>query len=747
MHTAKDQATPNLALLSAVRGNDAVAVAQAIQERNFTQETLLEAFFYALVPDKVFPEKQESTAQLINLFIPLIKNIRDQHSKTPSKPNVCIIQGPNNFAQKVTAQDITKANPKASLKTIKFCSIVELLESQYLYDIVCSDIIFSDFFDRCWGNSVDDLKCADKNTQFLRILGCYVFAEYDFLDAHTLFLKHYEFLMYAFAQDPITFEKLYFKTHAKLTSLAILGHHIDFAKTLIKQGSRFNPYPDNQSIIFYTEHTRGSGDVSAASQAIRSIQRTQPNVDITWIVEGDIIKNKDFIPDNINLVYISLSGLRTHASCLARLMYNDTTFIAYPIPIYPDDYNFLSLFPRSKVLNIMEYDRHPVDESEITHLKHSGVAPDALGVFIREQAKTLSLAPMASNKPLLFSILASPGNLFFGYFTHYLDLTANKTDNLLEESSDFMVTPSHFIFLALLKSARKKPNDRLITIVAPFLEEHLSDIKTMLENQRVALEAKGIFITTITWQSTAKQDPLQIPYQTQENSLGITVRLINPFPLQHQEMIHLLQISDPFCMLTGDGSFIEGIEANKVIFYQAMYWKRDFYKAMCAVLTQLPVSSKQDASAQERCNIKYIIDRCRRFPTLYQALTTFTNDGLKCLERKGLYTLRPLFLFMALQNIPLKNEKDKEKQSEIIAELIIEHEDILQRSMDILRMHLIQNRNLNIHFPAYTYAQTTRSIYRNPAIEDRSLLPIYQAVKSKTQNILKPTHIKKFLKK
>ena len=65
---------------------------------------------------------------------------------------------------------------------------------------------------------------------------------------------------------------------------------------------------------------------------------------------------------------------------------------------------------------------------------------------------------------------------------------------------------------------------------------------------------------------------------TLESGEGLyQLRLINPQRLERKTVQALLKDSEPWVGLTGDASWIEGLIRGKIIFYQVVIWKSQFF--------------------------------------------------------------------------------------------------------------------------------------------------------------------------
>ena len=93
-----------------------------------------------------------------------------------------------------------------------------------------------------------------------------------------------------------------------------------------------------------------------------------------------------------------------------------------------------------------------------------------------------------------------------------------------------------------------------------------------------ALTDSGLPISKLTVALSKQEFENPTIYQMNVNS--IEVMLLNPFPISNHDVRLLLQRSEPFTALTGDGSLAEGIENNKIILYQIMGWKMNLFQSL-----------------------------------------------------------------------------------------------------------------------------------------------------------------------
>ncbi len=722
-------------ILFAVLNNNRRAIKNIIDSKNFDQDRLLQSFVCAFL----------TNLPAIDLLIPEVRKIKDLNKYSDSSLTM-LLMTPSLEALKPGQPSVTshfieclqKAQPDTELIVVTVQSDERELEfflsdGEILFPTtiqtsvshtflestaallnnkaIVRSIIFSNIiFDRFKDLDEEDIPIyafEALNTSYLK-------GEH-YLDSYDFFIKNRNRFEHIFTQDPSTLH-ISHANRVHLTSMALLTNHRSSAKKLIAEAATFDLFPDQKRLIFVSGSPENTyGNISAASQAISIMQQAYPDRKMTWFILTPTgqIPIPSLIPPNIEVIHVGnadnfMSQYDTHPRILELLMYYDTTIIVYPSS---QSTKWAPLFPRVTILNIGEYEESLEDSMQLqpitTNFKASGVSADALGVFICEQPKSLAQRISAFESPLLSRLLVhNRENVFFGYFQGSL------------YSHSCSLRPKDLVLMAILKSIHNhqsvrldgsKTSNLMVTIVAPFKQEHLPEIKDILEKISRG-EIKGLKEESIILQSFEWHDKVEIELIAY-NQVGVLLQLINPFPLAHGDMLRLMVESDPLCMLTGDSSFIEGIEACKVILYQIMGHKQDFYKAMHEVLEQLP-KQKQAPVDLERYNVKKLIEEQKYFLSLHSELTDPSiQDRLQHLAQKGLDYLKPLYFFMVLQKVKIHDEKDKIQQITLLARLAIDYQDVLQEGMRSLKAYLLERKNLHIAFPRYIHAKKTSPVY------------------------------------
>lgn len=213
----------------------------------------------------------------------------------------------------------------------------------------------------------------------------------------------------------------------------------------------------------------------------------------------------------------------------------------------------------------------------------SGLEKDNLGIFIEKQSGQIH--PTDSAK-LPNELLSGNSELYFGYF------------NKLFESST-IANPSRFIAFAANASTKKE-----VDIILPLQPKDSKDVSS---ESRANILFDSLFIedledfsqVQLAYFPPSPTPPIYIIYERVGNKLlsrevsaeefevqksksEKIIRIVNPFPLHKDSIIALMEKSAPVSLLTGDQSFSEALSLLKIIFYQAMPWKKKFYEALTA---------------------------------------------------------------------------------------------------------------------------------------------------------------------
>lgn len=267
--------------------------------------------------------------------------------------------------------------------------------------------------------------------------------------------------------------------------------------------------------------------------------------------------------------------------------------IPYPTPHFLSE-NIANLLADTMrpVISLAEYDY----DIEFQHLKKravevvpgsvflsSGLKEGNLGIYVEKYGGHSQIHPTDSSK-LPNDLMLGDKQLYFGYF--------NKLSN-----SYTGATPSRFIAFAI-HSSQKKEVDIILPLQSPEIPNINPENKgSILEAPSFIKDLEGFNQLQIAYMRPAPYPIIYLLYQRegeklvekeiseeefeeQKNKSDKIIRVINPFPLHKDSMRALVEASEPINLLTGDQSFSEALSLSKIIFYQAMPWKRKFYEAL-----------------------------------------------------------------------------------------------------------------------------------------------------------------------
>lgn len=235
---------------------------------------------------------------------------------------------------------------------------------------------------------------------------------------------------------------------------------------------------------------------------------------------------------------------------------------------------YLKSIPQDKiVLSCTEYNanqdnrmRHQSLQQYYPIVQRLDTGFNQLGVYIETPIQNKLQTPSPQLASLIFSNQSETNyfeksHLYFGYYNRmfsYDESANNKIDQI-----NYVVTCIKDALYWNKVTGLHKDIDIAIDLDKNALAEIY---KQLTKEEQNAIQ--GIIHRT-------KADAL-VQSTTNENN-KINIRIINPFPLKHEEMLYLITKSNPLTMLTGDQSFTEGLTSNKIIFYQIMRWKDNLY--------------------------------------------------------------------------------------------------------------------------------------------------------------------------
>lgn len=137
--------------------------------------------------------------------------------------------------------------------------------------------------------------------------------------------------------------------------------------------------------------------------------------------------------------------------------------------------------------------------------------------------------------------------LFFGYFNH---LKSNRT----------LLNATSFVVACLAQPLSLKTD-----IVINMDENDFEELMTQLKKHCEPVEKYSF---TLYHKSAGGYE-----IKKHQGDGAYQIRIINGFQLSHETMHILYHVSEPFCLVTGDGSFSEAISHAKVLGLQVMPWK------------------------------------------------------------------------------------------------------------------------------------------------------------------------------
>jgi hypothetical protein len=350
------------------------------------------------------------------------------------------------------------------------------------------------------------------------------------------------------------------------------------------------------------------GDPSAACKLMGNMQKNYPLIRFNWLVIP--IQSPNFRLTNYTERLDSntvTSYELSHTNEIVNhreLLNNSDLIISFPTHHWITDQHAFLYQQNIPVISIMEYDSniyHDVKANIPFNMTingpmvlQTGLNPKALGLFLSnnqppskaelitrlDHIKENSDHPDSSILNVLFGkqsvdAYLSSNNFYFGYF--------NKEDHSVHPLCK--VNPAKFLMAAIHKARLINPNIKQIDFMIRVENiEHLQSLQHKLRAK--GINAKICFYNHDTYSEIRDLD------SNSESSFDLTIRVINPFPTKPETFQALQILSDPFCALTGDQSFSEGLD--KIFFYQAMRWKMrlfesflDIVKACCGNNSEL----------------------------------------------------------------------------------------------------------------------------------------------------------------
>jgi hypothetical protein len=350
------------------------------------------------------------------------------------------------------------------------------------------------------------------------------------------------------------------------------------------------------------------GDPSAGCKLIGNMQTNYPNIRFKWLVIP--IESPNFILENytdrLNSDTLETYKLTKTDEILNHheLLSISDLIVSFPTHHWITNQHQFLYGLGVPVISVMEYDSNIYDEVKRKTpfepaingpiVLQTGLNSKALGIFLSnskppsraelidrlEQIKNNGSHPDSAKLNILFgknsaNEYLSSNNYYFGYF--------NKEDHSVHPRCK--VNPTEFMMAAIHKARTINPDIKQIDFMIRSENiQHLQLLLNKLHSKHI--NAKVCFYNDDTYSEISNLE------SSSESSFNLTIRVINPFPTKPETFQALQILSDPFCALTGDQSFSEGLD--KIFFYQAMRWKMrlfesflDIVKACCGNNSEL----------------------------------------------------------------------------------------------------------------------------------------------------------------
>lgn len=349
------------------------------------------------------------------------------------------------------------------------------------------------------------------------------------------------------------------------------------------------------------------GDMSGAARTIESIHSQYPKIIIDFVIftePKDTDKIKKFIPNCINKVcFIDLPHRKTHLvnglNQASDILSNTDAilfFATYRFMLGRDDLDSLSCYGKP-IMFLSDYDRHIKGFNiTVTHntpicYENIGLGQDELGVFspLADDCADYSLSKIDTISDMAFrdfllktsqsdkqeQIIVQEKrylekyDLYLGYF--------NLIQDKGQTSQNSLGLPVFFVEDCMMRSI--KNNRHNIDIVMPLSKADTEktcgrNIKAIIAHFESLHADKDI---TVEFYNKTQVGNIKKTNEYGKNKGKTHIRIINGFPFAPKTFQCLLNISEPYCMLTGNQSLIEGIYHNKICLYQIMKWNRRFY--------------------------------------------------------------------------------------------------------------------------------------------------------------------------
>lgn len=325
-------------------------------------------------------------------------------------------------------------------------------------------------------------------------------------------------------------------------------------------------------LTILTEVSWGTlGDYHAAARLIRLLTSASPELNIHWVIRGQI----DEIPDELE----TTTKLSITKIIIWDLLFNDimlqrvkdtTAFLVFPTFHFLTSNNLDDLRKIAPVISCLEYSYPSKQDLKTVELR-TGLGKDEMGIFIFPPQGQHPLTQIDRQQPIidvLFSRDSTTNNpiapltqeqtiqydethaLYFGYANKEVNRVHNRCANV-----------SNFLQIVLASA----PEGKDIDVVLPITREQLNDTNiNFSQYSAVSFVSQKDSEVSQTLMYANPTEP-QLP----------KLRVINLFRFDNNTFTQLVAASQPFKLCTGDQSLSDVVSVGSaVVFYQTMDWKK-----------------------------------------------------------------------------------------------------------------------------------------------------------------------------
>lgn len=316
------------------------------------------------------------------------------------------------------------------------------------------------------------------------------------------------------------------------------------------------------ALVIYTQMlTDGLGDYYAAVTLIRLLKLKNPNLKLTWIIEGQITPSDPLPLFDVTIYIISEQNQVLVDKTIGKSVTQSQAIFIFPscnsYSQLPEKFiDQLKMRYAIPVFSGLEYSYNPLmrrygrDKVELV----TGLGSDELGIFIRNYDRSRPFLDQIAEDQPIKSILgpADTHVLFFGYVSK-----ETRVQNPF-------INIANFIQTCLIVARKQQPRKHVDIIVPISLEEvqHLTfDRAFYCEIQFISKSGKQIIYNNF-----------------QQNANRTVLRIINLFHFNSHTFQMLMAASHPFKLFTGDQSFSDAVSSIDCIpAYQIMIWKKSLF--------------------------------------------------------------------------------------------------------------------------------------------------------------------------